>query len=444
MQIDHSPVIVWFRRDLRLKDNPALFYAAGLLRPIIPLYIFSKGDPWEMGEASQWWLHHSLLNLQKHLKLVVRKGSSLSVIKELFKETGASEIVFNCLYDAEEEEVLKKFPSKAFHGGVLFPPGSILTKEQKPFKVFTPFWNACLKEKVRDPLPLPRKMTFFSKKIPSLDLTAPKGISFQDWEPGEDKAQAKLVAFVKKRAASYQKDRDFPAIAGGSFLSPYLHFGEISPCQVWDIAHGKNAFLRQIVWREFAIHLLKAFPYITHEPFNPKFKAFPWKKNAKFLKAWQEGMTGYPIVDAGMRQLICMGWMHNRLRMIVGSFLVKDLHISWKEGAAWFWEKLLDADLANNTFGWQWVSGCGTDAAPYFRIFNPTLQGEKFDPEGEYVKKFVPELKLLDKKWIHKPWLAPEDVLAKAGIELGKDYPLPIVDHDQARKEALSYLKEIS
>ena len=446
-----KPVIVWFRKDLRLRDNPALSYAAKTKKPIIPLYIFSEKEhhPWEMGEASSWWLHYSLLSLNSHLKLVIRKGSPLKVIQKLFEETGAGEIVFNHCYEpfVEDSLVLEKFPAKSFHGSVLFPPGTIKTLDGHPFKVFTPFWNACLKEEVSKPLPLPRDLAVFSKKIESLHVDDLKLLSkeksFDEWTPGEEQALLALKSFVKTRARRYQKDRDFPALPGGSFLSPHLHFGEISPKQVWEGAQGHLPFLRQIVWREFAIHLLMAFPHIPTTPFNPKFKKFPWKKNAKFLEAWQEGKTGYPIVDAGMRQLSRIGWMHNRLRMIVGSFLVKDLNISWTEGSLWFWHTLVDADLANNTFGWQWVSGCGTDAAPYFRIFNPVLQGEKFDPDGEYVKRFVPELASLNKKWIHKPWLAPQDILLEAGIVLGKDYPFPIVNHEEARKEALQRLEVV-
>ena len=456
MQINRLPIIVWFRQDLRLRDNPALYYAVRTQRPIIPLYILSETNhhSWKLGKSSAWWLHYSLMSLKSQIKLVIKKGSPLSIIQKLFQETGAEEIVFNSTYDpfTDEEEILKRFPSQVFHGSVLFPCGSILNQEGKPFKVFTPFYNACLKESVSPPLPLPKKIDLFKGSLKSLEVDELNLLSRSEdfteyealWQPGEEGALKKLTSFVKTKVDRYQKDRDFPVLEGSSLLSPHLHFGEISPKQVWKAAEGKTDFLRQIVWREFAIHLLKAYPHLPNTPFDAKFKNFPWGKNTRLLEAWLKGQTGYPIVDAGMRQLRRIGWMHNRLRMIVGSFLVKDLNISWTDGSQWFWKYLIDADLANNTFGWQWVSGCGLDAAPYFRIFNPVLQSEKFDPKGEFIKTFVPELSALDKKWIHQPWKAPADVLLTANVVLGQDYPWPVVDHNQARKDALSRLKHIS
>src|SRR5262249_3711442 len=262
------------------------------------------------------------------------------------------------------------------------------------------------------------------------------------WRPGESGAAAHLRNFLKRGIKSYAEERDRPDHEGASRLSPYLHFGEIGPRQIWRAALPAEAYVRQIAWREFSSHLLFHFPETAKEPLRPEFRRFPWKFDVKSLKAWTRGRTGYPLVDAGMRELWHTGWMHNRVRMVVASFLVKHLLIPWQEGAAWFWDTLVDADLANNTMGWQWAAGCGADAAPYFRIFNPILQGEKFDPAGNYVRRWMPELARLPEKWIHKPWKAPEEVLRTAGIRLGEDYPRPVVNHEEARAQALKAFAE--
>jgi len=273
------------------------------------------------------------------------------------------------------------------------------------------------------------------------------------WQPGEPNGRGVLDSFLQAQLLHYLQDRDHPQVNGTSRLAPYLHFGELSPRRVWQLVHERfstdgnpqharaaEGFLRQLVWREFAYYILHHFPQTPMQPSNEQFARFPWRRDARALQAWQQGRTGYPMVDAGMRQLLETGWMHNRLRMIVASFLTKHLLLSWQSGAEWFWERLVDADLANNTFGWQWAAGCGHDAAPYFRIFNPVLQGQKFDPQGEYIRRWVPELATLPVRWIHQPWAAPPILLQSAGIKLGADYPRPIVDHAEARARALSAL----
>ncbi len=434
-----KPIIVWFQNDLRLSDHPALDAAAKSGHPILPVYICSPQDdhPWEPGAASRWWLHYSLLAFKKETPLVIRKGPILSALKKLVREVDAEAVYFHYQYNSQDTEILAELPSLAFHGNLLCPPGEIRT-----YQVFTPFFNALQKEIITQPLPKPAQLRW-AKRVPSLavgDLKLLPRIPWYKefpWKPGEDYAQQTLKRFLKSGAKNYAKARDYPGLAGTSLLSPHLHFGEISPRQIWHAAKKYPAYIRQIAWREFSYHLLAAFPKTPLSPLRENFRTFPWKKTPRTLRLWQKGMTGFPIVDAGMRQLWHTGWMHNRVRMIVASFLVKDLLIPWQDGAKWFWDTLVDADLANNTFGWQWVAGCGADAAPYFRIFNPILQGEKFDPKGNYIRRFVPELKNLPDKFLHAPWMASPEVLQKAGIKLGVTYPKPVVDHAQARKQAL-------
>ena len=349
---------------------------------------------------------------------------------------------------------------------MLREPQEIANKAGGPFKVFTPFWRHY--QSLGEPTcPLPRPSRL------SAPSTWPEGLSVDElklnpriawdagfhaeWSATPQGAAAELLQFLPERMARYNQDRDFPAEKGTSRLSPFLHFGQISPREIWRTASeqvvgrkgsgdAENAspFLRQLVWREFAHHLLYHFPHTPEEPLKPEFARFPWVTDADRLSAWQRGQTGYPIVDAGMRQLWATGWMHNRVRMIVGSFLVKDLLLSWTHGAAWFWDTLVDADLANNTLGWQWIGGCGADAAPYFRIFNPVLQSEKFDPDGTYIRRWVPELAGLRGKALHAPWEADRASLKAAGVILGGNYPEPIVDHKEARDLALEALKSIS
>ena len=470
-----NPSIVWFRHDLRLEDNPAFEAAAEQKGPVIPVFIWSPGEEgdWKPGEAANWWLHHSLANLNAELQemglhLIIREGESLPVLQQLIRETDAASIFWNRRYepaivarDAVVKSALHEMDIyvESFNASLLFEPWEIENQQKKPFKVFTPFWNHYL-EIMLPPVPEPKPKQVLApakwpisvplKKLelePFVDWTG--GLQ-ETWTPGAKAAKKRLQHLLDTILLNYSSYRDCPGIFGTSHLSPYLHFGDIGPRQIWyavqdrihgeknkDIVHNAWAFLRQLVWREFAFHLLFHFPNTTDQPLREEFESFPWKADPHHLKAWQKGQTGYPAVDAGMRELWHCGWMHNRIRMVVASFLVKDLLIPWQQGAKWFWDTLVDADLANNTLGWQWTAGCGADAAPYFRIFNPTLQGEKFDPDGVYVRKWVPELAKLPNKWIHHPWQAPIQILHEAGVELGKTYPYPIVDHAHARDHAL-------
>lgn len=466
--------IVWFRQDLRIADQPTLIAAIQRNQPVIPLFIWEpkEYEKWSPGAASKWWLHFSLISLEKELcklglELIVRTGSAIKNLLEISKEANVDLVYWNRCYepalidrDASIQAHLKKenIHVQIFNGSLLYQPWEILNKQSKPFKIFTPFWKSCLNTgNIETPLDLPASAPPCHTKLKSLPISSldllphihwDTGLK-ESWQPGTSNALNQLKFALKQVIPFYIPDRDRPDKPGTSQLSPYLHFGEISPRMIWQAVMAekhlemtqKEAFLRQLGWREFGYYLLYHFPNTTDAPLYDKYAAMPWLGNQPGLESWQKGLTGYPIVDAGMRQLWRTGWMHNRVRMIVGSFLVKDLLIHWKEGAKWFWDTLVDADLANNTLGWQWIGGCGADAAPYYRVFNPVLQGKKFDPEGEYVKKWVPELKLLPKKWVHQPWDAPNDVLKHAEVELGKSYPYPIIDHGFARLRALEAFK---
>lgn len=459
--------IVWFRLDLRLEDNQALQEAIASGDAVIPVYIWApkEENPWSPGAASKWWLHYALEDLdvqlkEKGMRLIVRSGvEALEELKHLIKETSATKVYWNRCYeprsikrDTNIKKVLTEegIEVKSFKGNLLFEPWEIENKSGGPFKVFTPFWKCCLTYEFEKPIKLNAKNLYVPTKWPkSLSV---KGIDLlpripwdkefkSTWEPTAEGAKKALRDFLSKRIDNYKEKRDFPSEKGTSMLSPYLHFGQITPRQICEKVESKTqsakTFVSEIGWREFAYHLIYNFPHTPTKPFREDFADFPWVKDIKGLELWQKGKTGYPIVDAGMRQLWRLGWMHNRVRMIVGSFLVKDQLITWQEGARWFWDTLVDADLASNTLGWQWVGGCGADAAPYFRVFNPILQGKKFDPDGEYVRKFVPELKDMPSKYIHTPWEAPQEVLNKAGVRLGDNYPKPILDHGKARAKAL-------
>jgi len=440
--------LVWFRQDLRLEDNPALDAAVKRGGTVIPVYIWAPEEEggWAPGGASKWWLHHSLASLEGELRkiglqLVIRQGPSREQLEGIAKASGANAIVWNRRYepwalqrDAKVKKELhaKGYAVETFNGSLLFEPWTISNKQNKRFQVFTPFWKHCSSLPQEKPLKAP--VQALGKKIESLPLEElgllPRihwdaGIA-KAWEPGAPHAKKSFDAFLKENILQYHELRNRPDLPGVSRMSPHLHFGEVSPRMLWRAIlekysgeeEGVACYLRELGWREFAYHLVYHFPKTVDRPLREEFAAFPWREDVKRLKAWQKGMTGYPIVDAGMRELWTTGWMHNRVRMIVGSFLVKDLRIHWLEGAKWFWDTLVDADMANNTLGWQWVAGCGADAAPYFRIFNPTTQGKKFDPEGAYVRKWVPEL------------------------ASGKTYPHPIVDHKIARDEALQAFKQ--
>ncbi len=469
-----TPALVWFRLDLRLRDNEALAAALGRGGPVVPFFCLDGAGEgaWAPGEASRHWLHHSLEALGGALasrgsRLVVLRGPSLPAIRGLVRATGAGAVYWNRRIEpaaaAGDAAVLAALQgagvdARGFGGALLFEPGQVRNRQGEPFRVFTPFWRHCLS------LPAPRPVALRSGPFPgprrwprSLDLGAlglpPRnsaGLS-GGWRPGEAAAAALLRRFAAGPIGEYASRRDPPGGAGTSLLSPHLHFGEVSPRQVWAAVaalsresgvfpanNGARAFLAELGWREFAHHLLFHFPRTPEAPFRAGFETFPWKVGPSArLTAWQRGATGYPVVDAGMRQLRESGWMHNRARMIAASFLVKDLGISWKEGARWFWKALVDADLANNTLGWQWSAGCGPDAAPFFRIFSPVRQGERLDPKGLYVRRWLPELSGMPDAWIHRPWEAPAGVLAEAGVTLGASYPRPVVDHASAREAAL-------
>lgn len=473
------PVVVWFRQDLRLNDNPALAAAAASGRPVIAVYILdTSGGDWTPGGAVRWWLHHSLTSLatalRRHygLQLTLRCGDPAAILPALLQETGAETVHWNRVYepggiarDAALKAALQKqgVAVETHNAALLFEPLTVKTQAGGWFKVFSPFWRACLTQPSPVPQRAPKSLTPYLKTLDSDALegwnllpTRPDwaGGLRDSWTPGETGAAERLQAFIDKDLHRYADGRDRPDLNCTSRLSPHLHFGEIGPRQVWQavqmaadrdqditragIAQNADKFLSELGWREFCHHLLFHFPALAQQNFRSDFDAFPWNPRPDFVKAWQRGQTGYPIVDAGMRQLWQTGWMHNRVRMIAASFLIKHLLQDWRLGEAWFWDTLVDADLANNAGGWQWVAGSGADAAPYFRIFNPVLQGEKFDPEGDYVRRWVPELAPLPTKYLHKPWAAPAAVLTQATIVLGRDYPQPLVDHDAARKAALA------
>ncbi len=466
-----TPIIVWLRQDLRVADNPALHAAAATGRPVVPLFILDSPGAWGPGGASIWWLEGSLRALAQDLEkrgaaLVLRRGNAAEVLDGVIAATGATAVYWNRCYEpaaiARDQEIKaglreRGMEVESFAAAVLFEPWTLKTKTGGPYRVFTPFHNATRAITPRRPLPAPRRlsgMPIAGEDLSSWNLRPTKpdwaGGLREMWTPGETAARARLVSFLDDVAADYHRARDVPGVEGTSRLSPHLHFGEISPHQIWAIASaleptaGIAAFQRELIWREFSTHLLYHFPHMPKKPLRSAFARFPWRRDVRALKAWQQGLTGYPIVDAGMRELWHTGWMHNRVRMIVASFLVKHLLLRWQDGAAWFWDTLVDADLANNAASWQWVAGCGMDAAPYFRIFNPMLQGAKFDAEGVYVRRWVPELGALPDAYLHAPWDAPDSVLAAARVQLGKTYPRPIVDHAAARVRALAALKDMS
>jgi deoxyribodipyrimidine photo-lyase len=476
--MSEAPALIWFQHDLRIADNPALHAAVERGAPVIPVFIWAPEEEgrWRPGAASLWWLHHSLAALgadleKRGLRLILRRGPVGATLNDLLAESGASAVFWNRCY--ESVAIARDLRLKAqlgklgidtgsFDGNLLFEPGTVRNGQGEPYRVFTAFWRACLARYEATPCQsAPKKLRApdnwpHSLALADLELE-PKGewacALGESWQPGERGAKKQLQRFVKTALQDYSTGRDRPGVVGTSRLSPHLHFGEISPAEVWrtiqnvakDGVDGDqtacDAYLRQLGWREFAYHLLYHFPESAEKPLRTEFAAFPWITDAGALRAWRQGRTGYPLVDAGMRELRQTGWMHNRVRMVVASFLVKHLLIGWQQGADWFWETLMDADLANNSLGWQWVTGCGSDAPPYFRIFNPVIQGEKFDPAGEYVRRWVHELAGLPDRWIHKPWKAPASTLAQAGLKLGRDYPFPIIAHDEARARALAALK---
>jgi deoxyribodipyrimidine photo-lyase len=472
---DRGTAIVWFRRDLRLADNPALSAACGQARHIVAVYVHAPEEDgeWAPGGASRWWLHHGLAQLDSSLRarggrLILRRGRSLDVLREVLSETGADSVYWNRLYeparvthDTRIKAALREagVTCESFNAALLHEPWQVRTAQGDPYRVFTPFWRNCAArlDALPAPLPAPRAVPGPPSPPWSLaleDLALRPGIRWDAglhaaWRPGEAGALAQLDAFVEGALDVYADGRDRPDRPETSRLSPHLHFGEIGPRQC--LAAARNAaaerpaarvsadgFVRELGWREFAHHLLHHFPHTPVAPLDTRFEAFPWEPSDAWVEAWQRGRTGYPIVDAGMRELWHTGWMHNRVRMIAASLFTKNLRQPWLAGARWFWDTLVDADLASNTLGWQWTAGCGADAAPYFRVFNPMLQSERFDPERAYLRRWLPELARLPDRWIHRPWEAPAAVLADAGFELGRDYPRPIVDFGDSRAAALA------
>jgi deoxyribodipyrimidine photo-lyase len=464
--------IYWLRNDLRLSDNPALSFACNNSDEIIIIFILDEINHRNIGQASKWYLHHSLENLNHRLnnKINFYNGDSTKILNQIIEQNKVDSLVWNRCYEPsrikQDSEIKKNLKTKieveSFNGSLLFEPWEVLKNDQKPYKVFTHYYrNGCLKGKApRSAIKKPDQINAINiddhLKLKDLKLL-PKikwdKIMKDFWQIGEEASHEKLQNFVKNSLSDYKEGRNFPNQKKVSCLSPHLHFGEISAHQVWQYANthfsdklsDKNldCFLSELGWREFSYYLLYHFPKIVNQNFQPRFDHFTWQKNQKLLSAWQKGQTGYPIVDAGMRELWQTGYMHNRVRMIVGSFLVKNLLIDWRDGEAWFWDCLVDADLASNCASWQWVAGCGADAAPYFRIFNPVLQGEKFDADGEYTKKFVPELKNLPNKYLFTPWLADKKILQQANVELGKNYPHPIIDLESSRNMALQAFKAL-
>ena len=467
-----TPTLVWIRLDLRLADHPSLHAACRRGGPVIPLYIWAPEEEgaWPPGAASRWWLHQSLARLSRELAdlgapLILRRGSSLAELLNVVRETGAGAVYWNRRYepallnrDSKIEQALRAagLEVESFNSALLQEPWTIRNKSGRPFQVFTPYWRNCLASlAVEAPLPPPTHLVPAKTQPRSLPLAAlelePK-LPWADgfnahWQPGSAGAARELNRFLETGLLDYAENRDRPDRPGTSKLSPHLHFGEIGPRQIWHaLAAFADArgiphkswhawpFVTELGWREFAHHLLFHFPHTPDQPLRSEFARFPWRREPDWLRAWQRGRTGYPFVDAGLRQLWSTGWMHNRVRMVVASFLVKDLLLSWQEGARWFWDTLVDADLANNTLGWQWSAGCGADAAPFFRIFNPITQGLKFDPQGQYVRRWVPELASRPGAAVHRL----ESTTAPV-----EDYPSPIVGHALARMLALEALGRI-
>lgn len=455
------PVVMWFRQDLRLADNAAL-RAAAEAGPLICLYVLDDATPrdWAWGGASRWWLHKSLERLtaalaRHRLTLILRQGQADKVIADVLAETKAEALYFTRDYAPWSGALEKRIKAAVekhgaachrYGGFLLHEPEAIRTGQGEPYKVFTPFSRACFAlGDPKSPRPAPKQFTPWSGEIEGDRLEAWKllpdrpnwATGFAHWSPGEAGARQRLDSFIDEALAGYAEGRDRPDFDRTSHLSPHLHWGEISPAQCWTAirsamagVHGKldrdgEKFLTELLWRDFSYHLLHHWPELPSKSFQAKFESFPWRHDPKALLAWQQGRTGYPIVDAGMRELWATGYMHNRVRMIAASFLIKDLLIDWREGEKWFWDTLVDADIANNSASWQWVAGSGADAAPYFRIFNPVLQSEKFDPEGTYIRKWCRELRDLPSDAIHQP-------------------RHPIVDHGMARERALQALKSLS
>jgi len=468
-----SPTILWFRKDLRLRDNSALKACIEAGSPVIPIFIWSpeEAGDWAPGAASKWWLHQALKSLSEAFKgrggeLVLREGDSLGQLRDIIEKSGAKRVYWNRRYESPQRELdasIKRqlredgVEVESFNSSLLNEPHTAATGGGNPYKVYTPYWKK-VKDRPIEPIAEPDfDLLKFPDTYPQTEALDSYGLlpgkqwyrKFDSyWRVSEAAAQERLEKFLSQPVEGYNQARDIPSEDGTSSLSPYLHWGLIGPRQVMhaliakhDLGkEGPQVYAKEIYWREFAYNVLYHFPKTPTAPLHEKYADFPWQPDSITLKRWQRGQTGYPIIDAGMRQLYATGWMHNRVRMVVSSLLVKHLLQDWREGASWFWDKLVDADLASNTLGWQWSAGCGADAAPYFRVFNPITQGKKFDPEGDYVKRWVPELSNVTPEYIHEPWEASEPELDSFGLDLGIDYPKPIIEHSLGRKRALEAL----
>jgi len=464
-----APVILWFRKDLRLADNPALHAAVQTGQPVLPVFILDEQHTRGLGAASKWWLHKSLASLGERAPLVLKQGDPKTVLQDIVAETGATAVFWNRLYEpdsiARDTDIKSALTDQgldvqSFAGRYLAEPWVLKNKAGGILKVFTPYWKALLAHYEEQPLPddLPVPEISWANSVGGNELeawnllpTKPdwSGGMEAEWTPGEGGAWTRFNQFKKSAIRDYIDDRNRPDVPGVSRLSPHLHWGEISVTQLWHatVKHGNSRshehFLKELTWRDFAAYLLYHFPALPAQNWRADFDAFPWEEDPEALDKWQRGMTGYPIVDAGMRELWATGWMHNRVRMIVASFLVKHMLHPWQAGERWFWDTLVDADPATNPASWQWVAGCGADAAPYFRIFNPITQAEKFDPEGAYIKKWVPELARLPKQFIARPWEASPLILHAAEIKLGETYPEPMVSHERGRARALDAFQSL-
>jgi deoxyribodipyrimidine photo-lyase len=468
-----SVAILWFRRDLRLVDIPALAAACAAGHEILPVFIHAPDEeaPWQPGAASNWWLHHALVDLSARLdgRLLIRRGPSLDTLRALIEASGAVAVYWNRLYEPaviERDTALKQglradgVTVSSHNAALLFEPWELATRQGEPYRVFTPFWKRLLEFGLPVPEdgpdgPVPLVGRALVEQLGGLapsdlgllpDVRWDEGLA-ATWQPTRAAAEGRFEEFLAVGLADYADARDRPAQDGVSRLSPWLHFGQLGPRELVAVARPAGqaaaAFLRELGWREFAHHLLYHFPRTPEAPLDPRFERFPWLDDRRALAAWQRGGTGIPLVDAGMRELWQTGWMHNRVRMVVASLLTKNLLQPWQAGARWFWDTLVDADLANNTLGWQWTAGCGADAAPYFRVFNPVLQGERFDPDGRYVAAWVPELAPLAPRWIHRPWEAPASVLDSAGLANDSPYRRPLVDLRSTRERALAAWSQV-
>lgn len=476
-----SPNILWLRQDLRLRDHPALHAAAKCDAPLLPVYIWEtdENDRWLPGAAARTWLHHALEILEKELKglgscLVLKKGDPRKVLPKLAKELHVGTVFWTRRYEpaaaARDREIHKLLGDQGqsvetFNGRLLREPWEVTNEHDQPLRVFTPYWKRCIKDWEPDktlpaPTRLPAPPKVEGERLENLHLLPEKEGRWdlkldRHWDIGEKGGWKHLRAFVEYEGlGGYSNRRNGLADQGTSSLSPYLHWGHLSPREIWwgvrerlnanknesdgAAATSMHPFTRQLFWREFSYSMLMHFPHTPDEPLREEFAHFPWKDHRENFRRWSKGKTGFPIVDAGMNQLWQEGWLHNRARMVVASFLVKDLMIHWQAGARWFWDTLVDADLANNSMGWQWVAGCGADSAPYFRIFNPHSQAQRFDADGDYVRRYVPQLAKLSHQTVHSPWELAEEERRAAGIQSEESYPKPMVDHSETRKQALA------